>query len=244
MQRLFRSLFAIADQDSDAIARERINVLLIEEVAQFEDSLSVLFDFLGIQDPVRPALRMDPDARQRQLVHLMRRVMQQHGRERPPVLLLEDLHWFDGGSSALLKPLIEALQGTRSLVLLNFRPEYRAPWFGKSFYHQLPIAPLGSEGTRDLLKSLLGTDPSLSGLSQMIHTTTAGNPFFTEEVVQNLLESGKLQGIKGACRLHRAERRDSDQVEAESGGLGLDQLLERQRLTDGGGHWLAAAQRA
>lgn len=201
MQRLFRSLFAIADGDSDAIARERIVTQLLAAGGDFEDSRPVLFDFLGVPDPLRPALRMDPDARQRQLVHLMRRVILQHGRERPPVLLLEDLHWFDGGSAALLEPLIEALQGTRSLVLLNFRPEYRAPWLGKSFYHQLPVSPLGSEGTQDLLNALIGADPSLSGLAQMIHEGTAGNPFFTEEVVQNLLESGKLLGSKGACKL-------------------------------------------
>jgi tetratricopeptide (TPR) repeat protein len=86
-------------------------------------------------------------------------------------------------------------------MLLNFRPEYQAPWMGKSYYHQLPLAPLGPDAIRELIDALLGRHPSTAGLAEAIHARTGGNPFFTEEVVQNLIESGKLQGSKGAYRL-------------------------------------------
>src|SRR6185436_12325134 len=72
---------------------------------------------------------------------------------------------------------------------------------GRSSYQQLPLAPLGADAIRELLDALLGTDSSIKGLAALIHGRTAGNPFFTEEVVQNLIESGKLQGSKGAYRL-------------------------------------------
>ena len=48
---------------------------------------------------------------------------------------------------------------------------------------------------------LLGHDASLAGLATMIHERTGGNPFFTEEVVQSLIESGALQGTRGNYRL-------------------------------------------
>jgi len=86
-------------------------------------------------------------------------------------------------------------------VLVTFRPEYQAPWMAKSYYQQLPLAPLGTDAIRELVDALLGKDPSTAGLGDAIHARTAGNPFFTEEVVQNLIESGKLQGSKGAYRL-------------------------------------------
>src|SRR6185436_12981387 len=72
---------------------------------------------------------------------------------------------------------------------------------GRSSYQQLPLAPLGADAIRELLAALLGNDPSTAGLAAAIHARTAGNPFFTEEVVQTLIESGKLQGGKGAYRL-------------------------------------------
>jgi class 3 adenylate cyclase/tetratricopeptide (TPR) repeat protein len=198
---LFRSFFEITEQDDDEEARERITSQLRASNISAGDSLALLFDFLGVPDPLHPAPRQDPDVLQRQLIDLLRRVVQMRSQNEPLVLLLEDLHWFDGASAAFLEPLIESLMGTRTLVLLNFRPEYRAPWSGRSFYHQLPVVPLGSKGTRSLLEALLGADASLGELANFIHAGTAGNPFFTEEVVQHLVESGKLEGRKGAFRL-------------------------------------------
>src|SRR5208282_577700 len=201
MLRLFRAFFGISEQDSDATARERIagRMLLLDE--GLRESLPLVFDFMGVADPGNPAPRIDPEARQRQMFDIVRRVNQARGQRETQVTLLEDLHWFDSGSEAYLEPLIDARAGTRSLMLLNFRPEYQAPWMGKSFYHQLPLAPLGPDAIRELLDALLGSDPSIAGLAEAIHARTGGNPFFTEEVVQNLIESGKLQGSKGAYRL-------------------------------------------
>jgi adenylate cyclase len=96
---------------------------------------------------------------------------------------------------------VEAIGGARGLLLLNFRPEYHAEWMGKSYYQQLPLAPLGPEATRELVADLLGGDPSTEGLASAIHARTAGNPFFTEEVVQSLIESGQLEGTRGSYRL-------------------------------------------
>jgi class 3 adenylate cyclase len=199
--RLFRAFYGITEQDSDATARERIagRLLLLDE--RLRESLPLNFDFMGVPDPENPAPRIDPEARQRQMFDIVRRVIQARGQRETQVTLIEDLHWFDGGSAAFLEPLIDAVAGTRALVLVNFRPEYQAPWMGKSYYHQLPLSPLGPDAIRELLDALLGSDPSTAGLAEAIHARTAGNPFFTEEVVQNLIESGKLQGSKGAYRL-------------------------------------------
>jgi adenylate cyclase len=52
---------------------------------------------------------------------------------------------FDGGSEGFLEAIVEALPGTRWLVLLNFRPEYHAAWMQRSYSEQLPLLPLGPE---------------------------------------------------------------------------------------------------
>jgi len=196
--RLLRAFFGITDQDSDTTAREHIagRLLLLDE--RLRESLPLNFDFMGVPDPESPAPRIDPEARQRQIFDIVRRVIQARGQKETQVTLLEDLHWFDGGSAAFLEPMIDAVVGTRALVLFTFRPGYQAPWMGKSYYHQLALAPLGRDAIRELVDALLGKDPSTAGLADAIHAHTAGNPFFTEEVVQNLIESGKLQGSKGA----------------------------------------------
>jgi adenylate cyclase len=196
---LFRQYFGISEQDGDRTAREKIagRLLLIDE--GFREFLPVVFDFMVIPDPDRPAPSVDPDSRQRQLFNVMRGVVE-HG-EGATVTFIEDLHWIDAGSEAWLGQMVEAAAGSNTLLLVNFRPEYHAAWMQKSWYRQLPLLPLSPEAIHELLGDLLGTDPSIAGLADAIYERTAGNPFFAEEIVQNLIESGSLEGSREAYRL-------------------------------------------
>jgi tetratricopeptide (TPR) repeat protein len=87
------------------------------------------------------------------------------------------------------------------MLLVNFRPEYRAEWMQRSYYLQLPLAPLGPDAIAELLRDLLGEDESLAGLHDLTVRHTEGNPFFIEEVVHALVESGALEGTPGRYRL-------------------------------------------
>jgi adenylate cyclase len=146
---------------------------------------------------------MDPDARQRQLMGLTKRLTHASSARQPAVNLFEDLHWIDPASELFLTNHVDAIQGTRSLTIVNFRPEYRSAWMSKSYYRQIALAPLGAAATEALLDDLLGADPSLNELLETILKRTAGNPFFVEEVVQSLIEGSSLEGERGAYRLVR-----------------------------------------
>ena len=87
-----------------------------------------------------------------------------------------------------------------ALLLVNFRPEFHATWMSKSYYQQIALGPLGPHAVRELISSLLGEDPTGRGLPERIHARTGGNPFFTEEIVQSLIEDGSLEGGRGAYR--------------------------------------------
>jgi adenylate cyclase len=198
---LMRGYFDIGEQDAGQTARERIagKLLLLDE--SFADDLPLLFDFLSVSDPGRPSPRMDPEARQRQLLALTKRLIHAQSAREPGITIFEDLHWIDPASEAFLANHVEAIQGTRSLTIVNFRPQYRAEWMSKSYYRQIALSPLGPEAIEQLLADLLGSDPSLEGLPQRIRERTGGNPFFIEEVVQSLVEAGSLAGERGSYRL-------------------------------------------
>jgi class 3 adenylate cyclase len=198
---LMRTYFDITDLDSDQTARERIagKLLLLDE--SFGDDLPLMFDFLAVPDPEKPAQRMDPEARQRQVLGLIKRLTRAQSAREPGLNMYEDLHWLDPASEAFLATQVEASQGTRSLTIVNFRPEYQAPWMSKSYYRQIALVPLGPEAIEEMLRDLLGSDPSLDGLPELVRERTGGNPFFIEEVVQSLVEAGNLEGERGAYRL-------------------------------------------
>ena len=200
---LMRTYFDITERDSHQTARERIagKLLLLDE--SFADDLPLIFDFLAVPDPDRPPPGMDPEARQRQLLGVTKRLIHAQSSREPGINLFEDLHWLDPASEEFLATHVEASQGTRSLTVVNFRPEYRAPWMSKSYYRQIALAPLSSEAIEQMLDDLLGSDPSLDGLPQLVRERTGGNPFFIEEVVQSLVEAETLEGERGAYKLVR-----------------------------------------
>src|SRR5205085_10142700 len=87
-----RSYFEIAEQDSERTARERIAGKLLLLDKSFEDDLPLMFEFLAVPDPERPATRMDPEARQRRLLGLMKRLTHAQSAREPSVIVVEDLH--------------------------------------------------------------------------------------------------------------------------------------------------------
>src|SRR5262249_6945703 len=118
----------------------------------------------------------------------------------PLLLVVEDLHWIDSETQALLDGLIDSLPTARMLVLVNYRPEYQHGWASRTYYDQLQIGPLSSESASQLLEGLLGADAALQPLKASLIEQTAGNPFFVEESVRTLVERGTLVGERGAYR--------------------------------------------
>jgi len=200
---MLRSFFAIGDGDPDQIVREKIagRALLLD--ADLAGQLPLLFEFLGVPDAERPLPQLSPETRQRALTDLVCGIVNAPNRRKTLVLVVEDLHWIDPGSEAMMTTLLETISTTNTLVVVNYRPEYTPRWSDAPVYSQLPLAPLAPADTGELLRHLAGTDPSLDGLDEPIHERTQGNPFFVEELIRELAECGHLKGERGAYRLVR-----------------------------------------
>jgi class 3 adenylate cyclase len=226
---VFRAWYGITERDDDRTAREKIagRLLLLDDT--FRDVLPLLFDFFGVSDPARPAPEVDPAERQQRVFAVLRRLVQS-GEVETGVTLLEDLHWMDPASGAFLEQWVDAIAGSRNLLLLNFRPEYRADWMQRSYCQRVALAPLGADALRDLVRDLLGSDPSVGALAELIVRRTAGNPFFAEEIVQSLAERGALDGARGRYRATVAvERLDVPATVQAVLAARIDRLPEREK---------------
>jgi class 3 adenylate cyclase len=200
---LWRSYFGITEGDAGEEARRKIASTLELFGEDFSDVLPLVFEFLGVADGECPAPQIDPQQKQRRMAQFLRRVVRLQSARAPMVVLVDDLHWIDPASDEVVAQLAEAIEGARTMFLVNFRPEYEAPWMKRSHYEQLPLLPLGPEGAEAMLVDLLGSDPSVEELESRIRERTGGNPFFIEEIVQSLTESGALEGARGSRRMVR-----------------------------------------
>jgi class 3 adenylate cyclase/tetratricopeptide (TPR) repeat protein len=198
-----RAAFGLREHERDAAARERVERWLADTDPVLAENLPLVFDFLGMPDPERPAPRIDPEGRERRLLRFVAQLVQARSQQETAVLFLDDAHWIDEQSDRFLAAVAEAVRGSRTLLLVNFRPEYEAAWMRGSDYYQLPVRRLGPEDAGTLLAELLGTDPSTRDLRDRIHDHTGGNPYFLEEVVHSLAESDVLAGAPGEYRLAR-----------------------------------------
>jgi adenylate cyclase len=198
-----RDYFGISETDSRAGAREKIAARILDLDPGLDDTLPLMFDLLEVPDPERPTPRLAPDVRQERIFGVIRRITQRRSSRQTIVFLWEDLHWFDAQSLAFVERLIHSFPGSRTLVLTNFRPEFVPPWAAHSYYRQLPLGPLDPGAVGHLLLALVGHDVSLSAFAELVTETTAGSPFFVEEVIRSLVEDGTLTGEPGAYRLTR-----------------------------------------
>jgi predicted ATPase len=201
VRRLLRALSGIEDLDGDA-AQVRVRERVPDADAQ---DLLLLDDLLGIADPDVPLPQIDPDARRRRLTALITTASLR--RSEPALFIIEDAHWVDAVSEAMLADFLAVVPHTRSMVLITARPEYRGALTRLPGAQAITLAPLNDSDTAALLADWLGSDPSVRDLAAVIAERAAGNPFFAEEKVRGLAQRGVLAGDHGSyvCRADVAE---------------------------------------
>ncbi len=198
---LLKSYFKIGHRDDLREIREKVTGKLLTLDRTLEPTLPALLTLLDV--PVDDAAwrTLDPDERRRRTFDAVKRLWLREAREQPLLVIVEDLHWIDPETQALLDGLVDSLGSARLLLLVNYRPEYRHGWGGRTHYTQIRVDPLATTKAEELLEALTGADPALGELKRLLIARTEGNPFFLEESVRSLVETKVLVGEPGAYRL-------------------------------------------
>jgi len=198
---LLRRYFKIDARDDIRAIREKVAGKVLTLARTLEPTLPALLTLLDVPVDEPAWLALDPVERRRLTLDAVKMLWFEQARERPLLLIVEDLHWVDGETQALLDELVDGLESARLLLLVNYRPDYRHAWDSKRHYTVISIDPLASTHVEELLRALLGADPALDELKRLLIQRTEGNPFFLEESVRMLVDTKRLVGEPGAYRL-------------------------------------------
>jgi predicted ATPase/class 3 adenylate cyclase len=198
---LLRRYARVDERDDTRTIRAKVTGQLLTLDETLQDAIPPLLALLDALPDDSPFLRLDPPQRRQRTLAALKRVVLRESQVQPVLVVFEDLHWIDSETQALLDSLVESLPTARLLLLVNYRPEYQHGWGGKTFYTQLRLDPLPPASAAEVLRALLGDDASLMPLTQRLIARTEGNPFFLEESVRTLVETGLLVGVPEAYLL-------------------------------------------
>jgi class 3 adenylate cyclase len=217
---LLRNYFEISAEDDERKRREKVAGRIAILDSSLEELLPYFYRLLGIAQRDDPLDQLDGEVRKRRTLEAIKRVLLRESLNQPLIVIFEDLHWIDVESEAMLNVMADAIATSRVLLLVNYRPEYRHEWGNKSYYIQLRLQPLEEDSAEAMVDALLskpgpgveqGFQPvvapdsvavlaELTSLKLLILAKTEGNPFFIEEMVQELFEDGVL-ACNGTIRL-------------------------------------------
>lgn len=202
---IIRSAAAIVETDTPAESwaklERRVEELLPGRVDEVAPYLGTLLG-LDVKDEWRERVRyLDGEAMGRQIYRSSRRFVEGLARERPLVLVFEDLHWIDQSSSALLAHLLPLVRPLPILLCGLSRPDPETPAaalrdvLSREYaerYTELVLRPLTSEHSLQLVRNLLQADDVDPAVRTLVLDRSEGNPFFAEEVVRALVDLGAI----------------------------------------------------
>jgi len=198
---LLKAYFKVHDRETHREIREKVTGKLLTLDRTLEPTLPALLALLDVPVEDAPWQALDPAQRRQRTLEAVKHLLLRESQGQPLLVVFEDLHWIDAETQALLDGLVESLPTARVLLLVNYRPEYQHGWGRKTYYSQLRLDALPPESAGELLTALLGDDPALEPLKRLL--VKRGNPFFIEESIRTLVETGALARERGAYRLTR-----------------------------------------
>jgi class 3 adenylate cyclase/tetratricopeptide (TPR) repeat protein len=181
---------------------ERGEELLGKETAR--EAIPFLAHLMGLElegEWAKWVRELDSKVRQKQTFWAAREFFIVAARQRPTVIALDDLHWADEASLALLEDLLEVTVHAPLIFCLIFRPQRdKGCWrlrdkAANAFPHrytEVTLQPLAEAHSRELLSKLLpGAEFSPPTLREILDKS-AGNPFYLEEVARSLIDTGAV----------------------------------------------------
>ena len=196
----------ISEEDDEETAwgklEKSVTDLFAEQTADYLPYLASLIA-LDVREPYRGKVAyLDAEALGRQVYLASRRFFERMAQDRPLILLFEDLHWMDNASARLLEHLLPLIARAPLMIVGLSRVESGTPGeqiarLAREEYSdrttELQLTPLPPGESDLLVQNLLAIDDLPPHVRRRIVNRAGGNPFFLEEIIRTLIDSGAIE---------------------------------------------------
>lgn len=173
---------------------DRLEALLRPTARNPARDLPLMADLLSLPTDGRyPALDMSPQQKREMTLAAILDQLESMAAQGRVVVVLEDAHWIDPTSLALLDRVVARIAALPVLLIITFRPEFRPSWIGEPYVTMLPLSRLGRRDSAAIVAGVAGDKALPDAVVEQVLAQADGVPLFIEELTNTLLESGLLR---------------------------------------------------
>ncbi|MFP6584518.1 MAG: adenylate/guanylate cyclase domain-containing protein [Candidatus Hydrogenedentota bacterium] len=189
---LLKSAFSITETDEETAIIEKIDAGVSHWQSDEKATAPYIKYLLNVDHGDESLTDMDPMVRRAGFLDAFRAFLRAISREQTVVMVIEDLHWIDEHSEDIVNMLADLVGNTSVLMLLTARPGYAASIGARSYFSQLALTQLPPTESDRIAEAAFGSMDIPKALKDVITQKADGNPFYIEEVIRSLEETGVL----------------------------------------------------
>jgi class 3 adenylate cyclase/tetratricopeptide (TPR) repeat protein len=203
---ILKGVAGVQDTDPPDVALAKVRESgrrLLGSVSDPARATAALAYTMGLEDPEVRISELEPKQVRAEAHGAWRAFFSSMAAAAPLVVVIEDIHWADSALLDLLEELAERVEGG-VLFICPSRPELtsgRPTWGGgRRNFSAVALDPLTEQESEHLIRALLDIDDLPDHVRRQIVTRAEGNPFFLEEIIRQLIDSGIVSHEGGRWR--------------------------------------------
>jgi class 3 adenylate cyclase/tetratricopeptide (TPR) repeat protein len=191
---MLNRMFHIEEGEASERVKDKIESGIEDLLGKKEDVIPYVGSLYALSYP--EVQDVSPEFWKGRLQEAILMILTALAQQKQTIFCLEDLHWADPSFIELLRHAMLQIRQP-AIVLCVYRPTFslftshQLTGIAK-IYEEIRLQDLSSSEANDMLESLLDTEAIPPDLSRYVQHKAEGNPFYLEELVNSLIESGIL----------------------------------------------------
>jgi predicted ATPase len=179
----------LAHDDTPQAKLDKLDAMLVQTSTSMQDA-ALIAEMLSLPNDGRyPALKLTPQQRRQRTLEALAAQLPGLARQQPVLMIVEDAHWVDPTSLEVFGRTVDQIKTLPALLIVTFRPEFNAPWAGRSHVMSLALNRLGEREAAAIIERLVGNKELPADVMAEIVERTDGIPLFVEEMTKAVLEA-------------------------------------------------------
>ena len=187
---LLRRSFGVQEGDPEALIVEKVERAVLRLGEDLRPALPFLRYLLSVDPGDAAVLGMDPQQRRGEVFDALRRLTIRVAEGAPEVVVYEDVHWIDQATEEYLLSIADSLPTHRMLYILTYRTGYLPPFGERTYHTRIALSALPVQDSMQMAEAMLAAGSLPDAVRTLVARKAEGNPFFVEEIVKSLRESG------------------------------------------------------